>query len=104
MVGRSHASPSQPAVAEAVESVWDGRSRLFPWNRFEAYRRIRRLSTQSGKPIGPHGLRHTAVTLMLSEGAPLHWVQRAMGHADPRTTMRYEHTLDDFDNHPSRGS
>src|SRR4029078_11527733 len=38
--------------------------------------------------LGPHALRATFVTLALEGGAPLHIVQRAAGHADPRTTGR----------------
>ena len=44
---------------------------------------------QDSSDSGPHGLRATFVTLALEGGAPLHLVQRAAGHADPRTTERY---------------
>lgn len=40
--------------------------------------------------LTPHGLRATFATLALAEKAPLHQVQYAMGHADPRTTERYD--------------
>ena len=48
--------------------------------------------------ITPHSTRHTFITLALDGGAPLHKVQAAAGHADPRTTERYwrtKHNLDD---------
>jgi site-specific recombinase XerD len=37
----------------------------------------------------PHRLRHAFVTTALDAGVPLHDVQDSAGHADPRTTMRY---------------
>jgi site-specific recombinase XerD len=37
----------------------------------------------------PHWLRHTFGTRALERHAPLEVVQRQLGHADPRTTMRY---------------
>lgn len=46
--------------------------------------------------LHPHCLRHTFVTLALDGGAPLHKVQRAAGHADPRTTERYWRSKDDL--------
>lgn len=47
--------------------------------------------------ITPHSLRHTFVTLALEGGAPLHKVQYAAGHADPRTTERYDRKRDNLD-------
>ncbi len=46
----------------------------------------------------PHVLPTTFITLALDNGAPLHKVQYAAGHADPRTTERYHRSklnLDD---------
>ncbi|HEY3414750.1 MAG TPA: tyrosine-type recombinase/integrase [Armatimonadota bacterium] len=47
--------------------------------------------------ITPHSLRHTFVTLALEGGAPLHKVQYAAGHADPRTTERYHRQKENLD-------
>ena len=41
------------------------------------------------KRIHPHSLRHTFTTLAIEGGAKIHQVQQALGHADPKTTMRY---------------
>jgi site-specific recombinase XerD len=49
----------------------------------------RRLRAAGLPTLGPHALRATFVTLALEGGAPLHLVQHAAGHADPRTTERY---------------
>lgn len=43
-----------------------------------------------GLKISPHALRATFVTLALEGGAKLQQVQYAVGHADPRTTERYQ--------------
>jgi len=50
-----------------------------------------------GENITPHSTRHTFITLALDAGAPLHKVQVAAGHADPRTTERYWRTKQNLD-------
>ena len=50
------------------------------------------LSTQEKLDLGKaslHWLRHTCGTRALERNVPLEVVQRQLGHADPRTTMRY---------------
>lgn len=44
----------------------------------------------TGQNVTPHGLRASFVTLTLESGARLQQVQYAVGHADPRTTERYQ--------------
>lgn len=70
-------------------------------NRFQATRVIRRLTRAANidKSISPHSLRHTAVTLALDAGAPLRDVQDMAGHADPRTTRRYDRARMSLDRH-----
>ena len=60
---------------------------------------VRRVAERAGitKRLSPHSLRHGFVTLTLEAGVPLTDVQDAAGHADPRTTRRYDrarHRLD----------
>jgi integrase len=44
-----------------------------------------------------HDLRHTAGTLALRQGVPLHTVSRMLGHSDPAMTLRrYAHVLEDM--------
>ena len=40
-----------------------------------------------------HRLRHTKATTLLNAGAPIHVVQRYLGHRSPEMTMRYAATL-----------
>jgi integrase/recombinase XerD len=72
-----------------------------PLDRFDAGRIIRRLARAAGirKAVSPHSLRHSFVTLALDAGVPLRDVQDSAGHADPKTTRRYDrgrHSLDRF--------
>lgn len=70
-----------------------------------AYALIRRLARRAGMPaasrITPHSLRHSFATRLLATGVPLQDVQDAMGHADPRTTRRYDRSRHDLDRHPA---
>lgn len=62
------------------------------WAASEAFRtvaRIARLAGIEGK-VSPHSIRHTHATLALKSGVALHDLQDSMGHADPRTTRRYD--------------
>lgn len=60
------------------------------------YVALRRLARAVGRRAGvrglrPHLLRHAFASRMLNDGAPITVVQRWLGHADLRTTMRYLH-------------
>ena len=62
-------------------------------------RSLRRYLEEADLPleIRFHDLRHTAGTLALRQGVPLHTVSRMLGHSDPATTLRmYTHVLDDM--------
>ncbi len=56
------------------------------------------LKANLGLKLTPHGLRATFVTLALEGGAKLEQVQYAVGHADPRTTERYQKRKLNLDN------
>jgi integrase/recombinase XerD len=69
------------------------------WQASEAFRTVQRLAKAAGVDgqISPHSLRHTFATIALDAGTTLHDLQDSMGHADPRTTRRYDrarHTLE----------
>lgn len=65
-----------------------------PWYRTDAAKLLTRLAQQAGiaKKVSPHVLRHTHTTLALELEVLLHHLQDSLGHADPRTTRRYDHT------------
>jgi integrase len=58
--------------------------------------RLVRLTDSRGRPLSfskSHRLRHTKATTLLNLGAPIHVVQRYMGHLSPEMAMRYAATL-----------
>jgi integrase/recombinase XerD len=111
--GRRRIAALPPAVARAVDALIDGRTEgpLFltrtgaRWSPSGAYRTVRRVARDAGLPhperVHPHALRHTAVTLALDSGANLVDVQDMAGHADPRTTRRYDRARGRLDRDPS---
>ncbi len=60
--------------------------------------RSRFAAAELSERLSPHSLRHSFITLAIRGGATLAQVQAAARHADPRTTMRYVHGMDDLDN------
>ena len=62
-------------------------------------RTLRRAGLVDGEGVplvSPHGLRHTAASLMLAAGVPLIVVSRQLGHANPNITAQvYAHLLGD---------
>jgi site-specific recombinase XerD len=74
-------------------------------DRHAVFRLVRRLAAQAGIPaaaqLSPHSLRHAFATAARDEGVPLEDVQDAMGHADPRTTRRYDRDRHNLDRDPS---
>lgn len=77
----------------------DGNRILFLSNRGRALDRrtiwamIRKYALKAGigKAIGPHTLRHSFASHLLSNGAPLRVIQEMLGHADISTTQVYTH-------------
>ncbi|MGE5828092.1 MAG: tyrosine-type recombinase/integrase [Micromonosporaceae bacterium] len=74
-------------------------------DRHAVFRLVRRLARAAGIPawakLSPHSLRHAFATAARDEGVPLEDVQDAMGHADPRTTRRYDRDRHNLDRDPS---
>jgi site-specific recombinase XerD len=74
-------------------------------DRHAVFRLIRRLAETAQIPshakLSPHSLRHAFATAARDEGIPLEDVQDAMGHADPRTTRRYDRDRHNLDRDPS---
>jgi integrase/recombinase XerD len=74
-------------------------------DRHAVFRLVRRLAGEAGiaaaDQLSPHSLRHAFATAARSEGVPLEDVQDAMGHADPRTTRRYDRDRHNLDRDPA---
>ena len=74
-------------------------------DRHGVFRLVRRLAREAGietaDRLSPHSLRHAFATTARSEGVPLEDVQDAMGHADPRTTRRYDRDRHNLDRDPA---
>jgi integrase len=61
-----------------------------------ALRRAGLVDAEGVRGVTPHGLRHTAASLMLAAGVPLIVVSRQLGHANPNVTAQvYAHLLGD---------
>jgi integrase/recombinase XerD len=74
-------------------------------DRHAVFRLVRRLARAAAIPawekLSPHSLRHAFATTARDEGVPLEDVQDAMGHADPRTTRRYDRDRHSLDRDPA---
>ncbi|MFG3700982.1 tyrosine-type recombinase/integrase [Micromonospora sp. NPDC047620] len=74
-------------------------------DRHAVFRLVRRLARAAGiaawAKLSPHSLRHAFATTARAEGVPLEDVQDAMGHADPRTTRRYDRDRHNLDRDPA---
>src|SRR5205085_2054830 len=70
-----------------------------PMDRQAAWKVVRRLALAAGiaGAISPHSCRHGFVTAALDAGVSLRDVQDAAGHADPRTTRRYDRSRHNLD-------
>lgn len=111
--------PLAPVVCDAVDEFLAGREQgpLLPRlhrsgavmepltgiSRQTAWERVKGLADWVGvnPDLSPHSLRRSFVTLALQDGAPLHQVQLAVGHASPTTTMIYFRDADNLDENPT---
>jgi site-specific recombinase XerD len=111
--GKTAKLPLPPLTVDAIETYLDGRGDgpLFVTRTGarlrepEVWKLLRRLAKRAGLPqvdtIHPHVLRHGFITDALDQGVPLHVVQDAAGHKDPRTTQRYNRARKRLDGHPA---
>jgi integrase len=111
--GKRATVPLAPRTAETLDAYLAGRTTgpLFATStgarldRAATWRLLRKLARgavpRKAGSIHPHDLRHAFVTLSLDSGASLRDVQDAAGHADPRTTRRYDRARNNLDRHPT---
>jgi site-specific recombinase XerD len=92
----------RPGPAEGPLFITTSGARV---DRHAVFRLVRRLARSAGIPawanLSPHSLRHAFATTARDEGVPLEDVQDAMGHADPRTTRRYDRDRHNLDRDPA---
>ncbi|MGX6606521.1 tyrosine-type recombinase/integrase [Micromonosporaceae bacterium Da 78-11] len=113
--GRPRRRALTPGAAAALDEYLrlrgDGDGPLFLTStggridRHGVFRLVRRLAQEAGiagaDRLSPHSLRHAFATTARAEGVPLEDVQDAMGHADPRTTRRYDRDRHNLDRDPA---
>jgi integrase/recombinase XerD len=107
--GRRRRMPLPPVLAAALDAMLAARGHptdgpLFVTARsgtalYELYvyrlvqRLARRAAIQAADKLSPHSLRHAAITELLdASGGDLRRAQDFAGHADPRTTRRYDNS------------
>jgi integrase len=65
--------------------------RVFPWgDRHNVYRWLRPLVREFGVTFTPHMARHALGTRLNADGAGLRTIMSALGHQDPRSSLRYQ--------------
>lgn len=110
--GKRQTVPLSPQTATAIDEYLDGREDGPLWLTHRGLRMgrvdVSRMLKTTAKAaaiahadlLHPHSLRHAFVTMALDSGATLRDVQDAAGHADPRTTRRYDRDRNALDRHP----
>jgi len=114
--GKIRRAPIPPALGEAIDAMLAARgnpgdgplfvtrygNRIAEQYIFVLVQRLaRQAKIPSAKDLSPHSLRHTFATDSLDAGVSLRDLQDAMGHADPRTTRRYDRARHNLDRHPA---
>jgi site-specific recombinase XerD len=111
--GKTRTRAVPPSLSAALEAHLAGRTggALFVTragrriDRHIVYRFVRRAARAGGlssaEQITPHSFRHAWATLARERGASLEERQYALGHADPRTTQRYDRARQSLDRDPS---
>lgn len=88
--------PVMRIVQAAIAGRTSGPILLNQWglrlDRKCAHRQIKKVAEAAGirTDISPHSFRRTFITTALQMGIPLHRVQKAARHADPKTTLLYD--------------
>lgn len=79
----------------AVDRQGDLVVRIPDWDNWTA-RVFRPARKEAGAGCAPYALRHTAASLWIAEGRPVHEVARLLGHASPALTLStYGHLFDE---------
>lgn len=68
---------------------------------FRTVRRVAAAANPKAGPLSPHGIRHTVLTILFDRSYPTHIIQDLAGHADSRTTRRYDLARESLDRSPA---
>jgi len=105
-----------PALTVAALDVWladrgNDPGHLFltasgkPLDQPAVFRTVRRVAQKAGIPqwhdLSPHSIRHTVLTILHDRNYPTHVIQDLAGHADARTTRRYDLARGALDRSPA---
>lgn len=94
-INRSNASKDEPLFISFRKGDHPQSKRISP---NDIYRSVKEYAEKAGiKQLSPHGLRATFITLSIEGGAPLHKVQYAARHSDPRMTEHYHKRKQNLD-------
>jgi integrase len=91
----SGAAAAAPIAALRDEGYEDDRHTLFGLTSSGVAKVITKAAKKAGIQASCHDLRRTYATRALNLGIDVLTVQKALGHADPRTTSRYDRRGDD---------
>lgn len=86
-------APLHPEVFEQLAAIPGGDriGRLYPWTqKTGVYRWLRPLTRSLGLEFTPHMARHSLGTWLNESGAGLRTIMAALGHADPKSSIRYQ--------------
>jgi integrase/recombinase XerD len=76
-----------------------------PLDQPAVFRTVRRVAAGAGIPqagqLSPHSIRHTVLTVLHDRSYPTHIIQDLAGHADSRTTRRYDLARESLDRSPA---
>lgn len=87
-------APLHPELFEELAATPEDErvGRLFPWTqKTGVYRWLRPLVRSLGVEFTPHMARHSLGTWLNESGAGLRTIMGALGHADPKSSIRYQH-------------
>src|SRR6266705_131783 len=94
-VDRNNVSQKDPLFISFRKGDHQQSKRISP---NDIYRSVKEYAEKAGiKQLSPHGLRATFITLSIEGGAPLHKVQYAARHSDPRMTEHYHKRKQNLD-------
>ena len=76
-----------------------------PLDQPAVFRTVRRVAAKARIPqagqLSPHSIRHTVLTILHDRRYPTHIIQDLAGHADSRTTRRYDLAKESLDRSPA---